>query len=159
MTVDASWLKTARAQAEADEKELRRLTAERDHVEEKIKAVSERVRSWRVILDSTNGSGERGPARRPPATGAAEGAAEQPQGVGLRAAIREILSAAPGGLRPRDVTARLKARNFSLPGTTNTTLAVRVGAELWKMKQIGQLRKNRGGYMLVKPESERPETA
>jgi hypothetical protein len=150
MTVDASWLKATRARADADLKMLRQLTAQREQLDTQIAALSERVRSWQVILDSMNGSAQREETRRPPAEKVE--ALETAQDVGLRATIREVLSAAPGGLRPKDVTARLKARGFSIPGTS-TALGVRVGAELWKMMQIGQLRKVRGGYTVVKPET------
>src|SRR5437867_12204965 len=96
--VDANWLKTTRARADADEKELLRLVKERDRIDAQVKIVSERVQSWRVILASIDGARE--PVRRPAVQAAGQGAEPSQEGGGLRATIRGGLGGGATGRAP-----------------------------------------------------------
>jgi hypothetical protein len=157
MAVDAAWLKTSREQADADAKRLGSLIDEREKLDAEIRVLAEKVKSWQVILGSLNGASPKAPNKTPtpaePTLLPIERDPENAGGGGFRATIREVLRDHPQGLMPRQVTDRLEALGFKPPkGATN--LAVRVGAELWKMKETGQLRKARNGYALPKVESD-----
>jgi hypothetical protein len=157
MAVDAAWLKTTRDQADVDAKRLRGLMEQRDKLDAEIRILTEKVKSWMVIIGSLNGGEPKGAAKPPrpaePAQLPIDVDSEGADAGGMRATIRSVLKDHPQGLQPRQVTNRLEALGFKPPrGAAN--LSLRVGAELWKMRKIGQLRKARNGYALPKVEED-----
>lgn len=146
-----SWQEETERRALADKARLAKLIGERDTLEGEIRKLTDRVHSWDLILRTERAKSSKRPGKR--VEGAAETPAAEPaQGLGLRAAIRGVLSTVSGGMKPREVTLRLKATGFRPSGKGD--LGLRVNGELWRMHRNGLLRKTRGGYMLPKESGE-----
>ena len=60
--------------------------------------------------------------------------------LGFRDAIRHVLKGHPEGMRPRDVTFKLKENNY--PYEASTDMNIRVSNELYRMKKAGFVEKN-----------------
>jgi hypothetical protein len=63
-------------------------------------------------------------------------------GKGLREAMKTVLTANPGGLRPAELVAKLEQGGFSVSG--KMSLSSRVYAEIGRLRKEGRVAKGRG---------------
>jgi hypothetical protein len=88
----------------------------------------------------TPGTGSMSVSGSPPSMNTSAGAP-----IGLRDGIRTVLRDANGhGMKGRDVAQALTSRGIHINGTTN--LIVRVSTELYRLKQLGHVRKRGSLY-------------
>ncbi len=73
--------------------------------------------------------------------------------LGIRDAIRAVLRDAGKGLRPKQITAKLRSEGYEINNSNKTSLATRVGTEAWRMGRTGQLFKRGSAYRLPPDEN------
>ena len=133
--------------AELRAKQARRETVEKEKIQltEEASQLDQQIGSIRVLLaSSTQGLPNAGTSTtQEPPKGHDEAGTEAP---GLRDAIRIALGESPFGLRPFQVTLRLKEMGFRPGGKAE--LGTRVSNELWRMAKNGLIARSRGKYSL-----------
>ena len=109
--------------------------------QELLKADQERLMATLKILESDNRQRDKDKAEEPDEDYAGDYA-----GLGVRDAIRQALENNPHGLRPAQMREVMLEGGFKYTG--KAAFATRIGNDLWKMKQTGEIERREKEYFL-----------